>query len=128
MSERAPDGWRVSLAVRTTEVTTEDVSARLGMPADRATSRPDRRWPYVWERDSGLPPDADLDEHLVALAARCAAATAEIARLAATDGASVMVEAVLRGAGRPAPGLWIPPAAAAFAAACGIGIDLDLYL
>lgn len=126
MTDAPVAGWRVCLAVRSTTVTPEDVSRRLKMSADRTSSRPNRRWPYIWERESGLPPDADLDDHLIALADRCADATAVIAQLTAAEGVTTMIEAVLRGADRPAPGIWIPPAAAAFAAACRIGIDIDL--
>ncbi|GIF26322.1 hypothetical protein BJ973_005681 [Actinoplanes tereljensis] len=118
------NGWRVALAVRSVTVHPDDVSRRLGLSPDRTSSRPEQRWPYIWELASDRPPDADLDDHLAAVAGRCAAALTAIAELAATEGVTVAVEAVFRGA--EAPGIWIPPAAIAFAAACGIGVDVDL--
>lgn len=123
--------WRVYLGVRSSALTAEQLTHQMGVPGGRASSASDRRWPYLWELDSGLPAGAELDEHLVALVRRCRERTDQIAALVRRPDCRVTIEAVLHfdahGEDESLPGMWIPPDVIQFAADCGIGIDIDSY-
>ncbi|MFI9815855.1 DUF4279 domain-containing protein [Saccharothrix variisporea] len=131
MTEPArPYRWRVCLGVRSSGPTVDDITARLG--TGTGTSVAGRRWPHVWEADSGLPPDAELEDHLVALARRFHDRVPAVAELARQADCQVALEAVVhldpRGEDDPVPAMWTPPEVTAFAAACGIGVDIAAYL
>ena len=123
--------WRVYLGVRSSSLSPDDLTARLGVRAERSSSHSGRRWPYLWEMESGISAGSALEEHLTALARRCMGMTDKIAELADLSDTRVAIEAVLRCAvdlDNPAfPGIWIPPDIVKFAATCGIGIDIDAY-
>jgi hypothetical protein len=118
------NGWRVCLSVRSTTRTPDDLTRELG-PGTTSSAR-NRRWPHLWELDSGLH-YAELDEHLNALVERCRDKVPAIAAIAGDPTSNVAIEAVLH-AGDSLPSMWIPPGAVRFAADCGIGIDIDGYL
>lgn len=127
-----PYRWRVCLGVRSAGPTADDITAWLGVPAEHTSSVAARRWPHLWEWDSGLPPDAELEDHLVALLHRFHDRVDAVRRLARRPDCEVAIEAVLHFDARDEddslPAMWVPPEVAAFAAACGIGIDIDAYL
>jgi hypothetical protein len=131
VSDVAAHRWRVYLSVRSTTLTVIEVTTRLGVAADASSDDPGRRWRYVWELESGAPPEAELDEHLRSLAERASPSAPRVAALTEVEGVSVMIEGVLSWSsdGRGStPSMWVPPDVVAFAAACRVGIDLDTYL
>lgn len=127
-----PYRWLVYLGVRSSEVTAEQLVALLGVTGARTSSVAGRRWPHLWQLDSGLAPDADLDEHLEALVRRCHGLSGQIKTLVSRPDCRVAVHAVLtfapRGEDGSLPAMWLPPGVVRFAADCGIGIDVDGYL
>jgi Domain of unknown function (DUF4279) len=123
--------WQVALQVRTAILTASEVDALVGVRADRVSSNPGRRWPVVWELDSGRPATADLDDHLAALVERCSPMADQIATLAGRPQTDVNLTGVVRfkipTSGGPAPAMWLPPSVLVFAARCALGIDIDSY-
>jgi len=123
--------WRVYLSVRSSTVTPQEVNRLLGLSGDRSSSADHRRWPHLWELDSGEPADVELDEHLDALVRRCRGRAGRIAALADHPDTQVTIEAVLHfdasASESSLPGIWFAPHVVQFAADCGIGIDTDVY-
>lgn len=131
MTDVSGHDWRVYLAVRSSVITPDEMTERLGMVPDRSSNDSRRRWPYIWEAGSDLPGHAELDEHLRALAERFSDKAGGIAVLADVGDTVVVIEAVLRFAARgdsgSFPSVWIPPEVIAFAARANVGIDIDIY-